>query len=37
MKTFTAYIEYDEETELYVGVVPFLPGAHTIGKTIEEL
>ena len=37
MKTFTAYIEFDEETKLYVGVVPFLPGAHTIGKTIEEL
>lgn len=37
MKTFTAYIEYDEETKLFVGIVPSLPGAHTIGKTLEEL
>ena len=29
MTTFTAYIEFDEETRLYVGIVPGVPGAHT--------
>ncbi|HEV8524726.1 MAG TPA: type II toxin-antitoxin system HicB family antitoxin [Terriglobales bacterium] len=36
-KTFTAYVEYDPETKLYVGVVPGLPGAHTQGATLDEL
>jgi len=37
MKTFTAYVEWDAETKLYVGVVPGLPGAHTQGGTLDEL
>ncbi|MDP2897407.1 MAG: type II toxin-antitoxin system HicB family antitoxin [bacterium] len=37
MKTFTAYIEYDPETNLYVGIVPGIPGAHTQGATLDEL
>lgn len=37
MKVFTAYIEYDPETKLYVGTVPGLPGAHTQGITLDEL
>lgn len=37
MKTFTAYIEWDPESKLYVGVVPGIPGAHTQGATIDEL
>ena len=37
MKVFTAYIEYDQETELYVGTVPGIPGAHTQGETLDEL
>ncbi|MDP2919790.1 MAG: type II toxin-antitoxin system HicB family antitoxin [Dehalococcoidia bacterium] len=37
MKTFTAYVEYDAETKLYVGIVPGLPGAHTQGVTLGEL
>ena len=37
MKTFTAYIEYDPETESYVGIVPGLPGAHSVGDTLDEL
>ena len=37
MKVFTAYIEYDPETELYVGTVPGIPGAHTQGETLDEL
>lgn len=37
MRTFTAYIEYDPETRLYVGIVPGIPGAHTQGETLNEL
>ncbi len=37
MKTFTAYIEWDPETELYVGIVPSVPGAHTQGASLDEL
>ena len=37
MKTFTAYIEFDPETKLYVGIVPAIPGAHTQGATLDEL
>lgn len=37
MRTFTAYIEWDPETRLYVGIVPGVPGAHTQGKTLDEL
>jgi hypothetical protein len=29
MITLTAYVEFDEETQLFVGVVPGIPGAHT--------
>lgn len=37
MKTFTAYIEYDPETKLYVGTIPTVHGAHTEGATLDEL
>ncbi len=37
MKTFTAYIEWDPETNLYVGMIPGIPGAHTQGATLDEL
>lgn len=37
MKTFTAYVEYDHETKLYVGIVPGIPGAHTQAATLDEL
>lgn len=37
MKTFTAYVEWDPETKLYVGIVPGLAGAHTQGATLDEL
>ena len=37
MKTFTAYVELDSETGLYIGIVPGLPGAHTQGATLDEL
>ena len=37
MRQFTAYVEFDPETNLYVGIVPDVPGAHSIGATVEEL
>ena len=37
MKTFTAYVEKDMETGLYVGIVPGIPGAHTQAETLDEL
>lgn len=37
MKTFTAYIEFDPEINLYVGIVPGIQGAHTQGATLDEL
>ena len=33
----SALIEKDIETGLYVGIVPGIPGAHTQGKTLDEL
>jgi predicted RNase H-like HicB family nuclease len=37
MATLTAYIEFDEETRLYVGIVPGIPGGHTQAATLDEL
>ena len=37
MKTFTAYIEWDPETEVYVGIIPSVPGAHTQASSLDEL
>lgn len=34
---FTAQIEKDKESDLYIGIVPNLPGAHTQAKTLDEL
>ncbi len=34
---FTAQIEKDKSSGLYVGSVPSLPGAHTQGATLDEL
>jgi len=36
-KTFTAVIERDSESGLYVGFVPGFPGAHSQGETLDEL
>jgi len=36
MKTFTAYVEWDPETKLYVGVVPGIAGAHTQGASLTS-
>ena len=37
VRTFTAYVEWDRETRLYVGTVPGVPGAHTQAATLDEL
>jgi len=37
MKNFTAVIERDTDTGLLVGFVPGFPGAHSQGKTLDEL
>lgn len=36
-KVFTAYIEFDPGSQLYIGLVPGLPGAHTQAATLDEL
>jgi predicted RNase H-like HicB family nuclease len=37
MRTFTAYVEWDPTTNLYVGIVPGIRGAHTQAATLDEL
>ena len=37
MRTYTAVIEKDQDTSLYVGYVPGFPGAHSQGDTLDEL
>lgn len=36
-QTFTAYVEFDSESQLYVGTIPGLPGAHSAGASLDEL
>ena len=37
MTNITAYVEQDPETQLYVAVVPGVPGAHTQAASLDEL
>ncbi len=37
MKNFTAVVERDTDTGLYVGWVPGFAGAHSQGATLDEL
>lgn len=37
VKTFTAILEKDPHTKLYVGYVPGFSGAHSQGETPDEL
>jgi predicted RNase H-like HicB family nuclease len=37
MKIFTAIIEKDLDTNLYIGYIPGFAGAHSQGETLEEL
>ena len=36
-RAFTAVIERDTDTGLYVGFVPGMPGAHTQADSLDEL
>ena len=37
MRDFSAVIERDPDTGLFVGFVPGFPGAHSQGATLDEL
>lgn len=37
MRTYTAVIERDPDTGVYVGFVPGFPGAHSQGESLDEL
>jgi predicted RNase H-like HicB family nuclease len=37
MRSFTAVIERDAATSLFVGYIPEWPGAHSQGATVDEL
>lgn len=37
MRTYTAVVERDPDTGLYVGYIPGWPGAHTQGESLDEL
>jgi predicted RNase H-like HicB family nuclease len=37
MRTFTAVVERDPETHLFVGYVPGFTGAHSQGASLDEL
>lgn len=37
MRSFTAVVEKDADTGLYVGYVPGWAGAHSQGATLDEL
>ncbi|MBW4552492.1 MAG: type II toxin-antitoxin system HicB family antitoxin [Aphanocapsa sp. GSE-SYN-MK-11-07L] len=37
MRTFTAIVERDSDTNLYVGYIPGFSGAHSQGETLDEL
>lgn len=37
MKTYTAIVERDADTGLYIGYVPGFPGAHTQAASLDEL
>ena len=37
MRTFTAVVERDQATGLFVGYIPGWPGAHTQSESLDEL
>ena len=37
MREYTAVVEQDPETSLYVGYIPGFPGAHSQADTLDEL
>ena len=37
MYRITGYIEKDPESNMYIAIVPGIPGAHTQAETLDEL
>jgi predicted RNase H-like HicB family nuclease len=37
MRTYTAVVERDPDTGMYVGYIPGWPGAHTQGESLDEI
>lgn len=37
MAILAAYVEWDDETKLYIGRMPGIRGAHTVATTLDEL
>jgi predicted RNase H-like HicB family nuclease len=37
VRTYTAVVERDSDTGMYVGYIPGWPGAHTQGESLDEL
>jgi len=37
MRTFISYVEWHPGTNIYVGIIPGIPGAHIQGNTLDEL
>lgn len=37
MRSFVANVQWDQETKLFSGIVPGIPGAHTQGASLDEL
>jgi predicted RNase H-like HicB family nuclease len=37
MKSYTAVVEQDHDTKLFVGYVPGFPGAHSQAESLDEL
>ena len=37
MQNFTAYVEWDPATRLYVGIIPGIPGVRTQAATLDKL
>ena len=37
MRSYTAVVERDPDTRLYVGYIPGWPGAHTQAESLDEL
>jgi len=37
MRTYTAVVERDPDTLIYVGYIPGWPGAHTQAESLDEL
>ncbi|MDI9364034.1 MAG: type II toxin-antitoxin system HicB family antitoxin [Flavobacterium sp.] len=37
VQQYTAHIEKDIETNMFVGIVPAIPGAYTQANTLDEL